>query len=162
MVPITTIRTFDRTIRFITFHDHNWLQKFIIESYIPIHFIFHPRYLHGLLLFVKCSCTKMQSHNMLVYPQTQPFDESKPKPNWYKDNDYCNCYCIKGHTMNKFMKFNHLVQDLIDQGKIDVDVTTRKSPNAHLGLYKYVFPKHQGEASTYIECGRFLYHQSNK
>lgn len=50
--------------------------------------------------------------------------------------------------MNKCIKLKHLVQDLIDQGKIVVDPTTKKSPNASLGMYKDALRKHQGEAST--------------
>lgn len=85
---------------------------------------------------------------MVVYAQTQPFDGSKPKPNWYKDNEYCAYHHIYGHDMNKCMKLKILVHDLIDQGKIVVDPTTRKSPNVNLGMYKNALPKHQGEAST--------------
>lgn len=53
----------------------------------------------------------------------------------------------RGHVTNKCMKLKHLVQDLVDQGKIDVDPTAGKSPNANLAMYKDALPKHQGEAS---------------
>lgn len=55
-----------------------------------------------------------EQHNMVVYPQTQTFDQSKPKLDSYKENEYCAYYCIKGHGMNKCMKLKHLVQNLID------------------------------------------------
>lgn len=48
------------------------------------------------------------------------------------------------------MKLQHLVQDLIDTRKIIVDPTIGKSLNAHLGMYKNAFPKHQGKPSTFI------------
>lgn len=87
----------------------------------------------------------MEQHNTVVYPQTQPFDESKPKHDWYKRNEYCAYHHVKGHETNKCMKLKHLFQDFIDQGKIDVDPATGKSPNANLGMYKNALPKDQGE-----------------
>lgn len=66
----------------------------------------------------------MEHHNMVVYPQTIPFDESKPKPDWYKENEYRAYHHVKGHATNKCMKLKDLVQDLIDEGKTDVDPTT--------------------------------------
>lgn len=85
---------------------------------------------------------------MVVYPQMQPFDESKPKPDWYKENEYCTYHCVKGHETKKCIKLKHLVQDLIVQGKIVVDPATGKSPNANLGMYKNALAKYQEEAST--------------
>lgn len=57
---------------------------------------------------------RMEQHIMFVYPQMQPFLESKPKPDWYKENEYCAYHRIKNHEMNKWMKLKHLVHDLID------------------------------------------------
>lgn len=37
----------------------------------------------------------MEQHNMVVYPQTLSFDESKPMLDWYKENDYCTYHCVK-------------------------------------------------------------------
>lgn len=92
----------------------------------------------------------MKQHNMIVYPQKQPFDESKTKLYWNKENEYCAYHHVKGHETSKCIQIKHLVQDLIDQGKIAIDPITVKSLNANLGMYKNVLPKHQGEASTSI------------
>lgn len=51
----------------------------------------------------------MEQHNMVVYPQTILFDESKPKPSWYEENEYYAYHYVKGHATNKCMKLKHLV-----------------------------------------------------
>lgn len=96
----------------------------------------------------------LQANYPITYPITNPLDESKPiekskpKPSWFKENEYCEFYKIKGHTLNKCQGLKTYIQDLIDRGDIHVDANTTPSSNAQLQIYQNAFQKHNQGSST--------------
>jgi hypothetical protein len=79
--------------------------------------------------------------DLIIFPNTRPFDENQPKPAWYKDNEYCDYHRVRGHDTKKCMKFKNYVQDLIDSGKIEVEGHNQSS-NSKLKIYSTPFPNH--------------------
>ena len=80
--------------------------------------------------------------NMVVYPQTKPFDENLLKPTWYRENKYCEFHKAKGHSTNRCMRLKNYIQDLIDRGDIELEGEESTSRNQNLRIYKDPFPKH--------------------
>ena len=60
-------------------------------------------------------------HNLMVFPNTHPFDENQPKAKWYRENEYCKYHRIKGHDTNKCIKLKVFIQNLVDDGEIEVE-----------------------------------------
>lgn len=84
----------------------------------------------------------LQENYLITYPVIKPFDESKPKAAWYRENDYNDYHKIKGHSTNKCQGLKGYIQGLIDQGGILVDANQATSSNAQLKIYQNAFPKH--------------------
>lgn len=76
-----------------------------------------------LKVILKC----MEQHNMVVFPHTTQFDESKPKSNWYRENEYCAYHRMHDQDRNRCIKLKHLVQDLIDQEKL-LSILSQENP----------------------------------
>ncbi|KAH9313031.1 hypothetical protein KI387_028066, partial [Taxus chinensis] len=86
---------------------------------------------------------QLDASHMVTYPTTQPFDDNAPKPSWYKEHDYCDLHHVKGHKTNKCLRLHHYIQDLIENGKIEVDTPEKtQTPNENMGIFKELFPKH--------------------
>ena len=50
---------------------------------------------------------------------SRPYDPPL-KPNWWRDDQYCNYHRKKGHNMENYFKLKDTIQDLIDQGKVTI------------------------------------------
>jgi len=66
--------------------------------------------------------------NIIVFPHTKPFDKNKPKPTLYKEHNYCNYHKIQGNSINQCLKFKTYVQNIIDNGDIELEVSVA-TPN---------------------------------
>ena len=64
---------------------------------------------------------KLVDHNLMVFPNTRPFDENQPKPTWYRENEYCKYHHIKGHDTNNCFRLKVFLQNLVDDGEIEVE-----------------------------------------
>ena len=87
---------------------------------------------------------KLVDHNLMVFPNTRPFDENQPKPRWYQENEYCKYHHIKGHDTNKCFKLKVFIQNLVDDGEIEVEGGTT-SKNAKLKIFQKPFPDHNND-----------------
>ncbi|KAH9329353.1 hypothetical protein KI387_001461, partial [Taxus chinensis] len=48
-----------------------------------------------------------------------------------------------GHKTDKCLRLRHYIQDLIDNGEIEVDPPEKNQmPNEKMGIFKEPFPKH--------------------
>ena len=77
----------------------------------------------------------------MVFPNTCPFDENQLKPRWYQENEYCKYHCVKGHDTNKCFKLKVFIQNLVDDGEIEVEGGP-SSKNAKLKIFQNPFPDH--------------------
>ncbi|KAH9320390.1 hypothetical protein KI387_044490, partial [Taxus chinensis] len=85
----------------------------------------------------------LDAAHMVTYPMKKNFDENAPNPSWYKEHDYCELHHVKGHKIDKFLQLRHYIQDLIDNGEIEVDTSEKNQmSNEKLGIFKEPFPKH--------------------
>ena len=66
---------------------------------------------------------------MIVFPHMKPFDESQPKPKWYREHEYCEYHNIQGHSANRCLKFKLYVQNLIKMGHIKLAEAASTSSN---------------------------------
>ena len=78
----------------------------------------------------------------MVFPNTHPFDENQPKSKWYRENEYCKNHRIKGHDTNKCIKLKVFIQNLVDDGEIDVEGGP-PSKNAKQKIFQKFFPDHK-------------------
>ena len=81
---------------------------------------------------------KLVDHNLMVFPNTHPFDENQPKSKWYRENEYCKYHRIKGHDTNKCIKLKIFIQNLVDDGEIEVEERPT-SKNAKLKIFQSCF-----------------------
>ena len=77
----------------------------------------------------------------MVFPNTRPFDENQPKARWYRENEYYKYHRIKGHDTNKCIKLKNFIQNLVDNGEIEVEGGPT-SKNAKLKIFQKPFPDH--------------------
>ena len=77
---------------------------------------------------------KLVDHNLMVFPNTRPFDENQPKSKWYRENEYCKYHRIKGHDTNKCIKIKFFIQNLVDDGELEVEGGPT-SKNAKLKIF---------------------------
>ncbi len=80
----------------------------------------------------------------MVFPNTQPLDENQPKSKWYRENEYCKYHHIKGHDTNKCIKLKIFIQNLVDDGEIEVEGGP-SSKNAKLKIFQKLFPNHNND-----------------
>ena len=80
----------------------------------------------------------------MVFPNTHPFDENQPKSKWYRENKYCKYHRIKGHDTNKFIKLKIFIQNLVDDGEIEIEGGPT-SKNAKLKIFQKPFPDHNND-----------------
>ena len=74
----------------------------------------------------------------------RPFDENKPKSKRYSENEYCKYHHIKGHDKNKCIKLKIFIQNLVDDGEIDVEGGP-PFENANLKIFQKSFPDHNND-----------------
>ena len=60
----------------------------------------------------------------------------------YNENEFFHFHYQKGHDTNRCRTLQHKIQNLIDQGKLDVD-NPLAIPNQNLGIYQNPLPQHQ-------------------
>ena len=80
----------------------------------------------------------------MVFPNTRPFDENKPELKWYRENEYCKYHRIKGHDTKKCIKLKVFIQNLVDDGEIEVEGGP-PSKNAKLEIFQKSFPNHNND-----------------
>lgn len=80
----------------------------------------------------------------MVFPNTRPFNENQPKSKWYRENEYCKYHRIKGHDTKKCIKLKVFIQNLVDDGEIEVEGGT-PSKNANLKIFQKPFPNHNND-----------------
>ena len=83
----------------------------------------------------------------MVFPNTHPFDENQPKSKWYRENEYCKYHCIKGHETNKCIKLKVFIQNLVDDGEIEVEGGPT-SKNAKLKIFQKPYPNHNNDRNN--------------
>lgn len=90
------------------------------------------------------------ANKIISLPEIKAFD-LEPKPRWWRENDFYDFHCNKGHKTNNYICLKHLIQDKIDEGEIVID--NHKSNNDHTTFTK-PFPKHnQGVSITQLNVG---------
>jgi len=91
---------------------------------------------------------KLVDHNLMVFPSTWTFDENQPKLKWYRENEYCKYHFIKGHDTNKYIKLKVFIQNLVNDGEIEVEGGP-PSKNAKLNIFQKPFPDHNNDNNNY-------------
>ena len=51
------------------------------------------------------------------------------KPNWWKEDHFCNYHRSKGHIIDNFFKLKDATHDLIDEGTMLTDVLVKNLDN---------------------------------
>ena len=80
----------------------------------------------------------------MMFPNTRSFDENQPKSKWNRENEYCKYHRIKGHETNKCIKLKVFIQNLVDDGEIEVEGGP-SSKNAKLKIFQKPFPDHNND-----------------
>ena len=80
----------------------------------------------------------------MVFPNTQPFDENQPKSKWYRDNEYFNYHCIKGHDTKKCIKLKIFIKNIFNDGEIEVEGGP-PSKNAKFKIFQKSFLDHNND-----------------
>ena len=80
----------------------------------------------------------------MVFPNTRPFDKNQPKSRWYRDNEYYNYHRIKGHDTKKCIKIKIFIQNLIDNGEIEIEGGSH-SKIANLEIFQMSFLDHNND-----------------
>lgn len=70
---------------------------------------------------------KLMSINSIQLPPIQPVDNSQPKPIWYHEAHYCKYHRFKAHNIEKCRSFKYRVQQLVNQGDIQIDSSTAQT-----------------------------------
>ena len=92
---------------------------------------------------------KLVDHNLMVFPNTWPFDENQPKSKWYREDEYCKYHHIKGHDTNKCIKLKVFIQNRVDDGEIEVEGGP-SSKNAKLKIFQKPFPDHNNDNTNNV------------
>ena len=82
----------------------------------------------------------------MVFPNSHPFDENQPKSKWYRENEYCKYHHIKEHDTNKCIKLKIFIQNLVNDGEIEVEGGP-SSKNAKLKIFQKPFPDHNNDTT---------------
>jgi len=80
----------------------------------------------------------------MVFPNTRPFDENQPKSKWYRENEYYKYHRIKGHDTNKCIKIKVFIQNIVDDGEIEVKGGP-PSTNTKLKIFQKPFLDHNND-----------------
>ena len=67
-----------------------------------------------------------------------------PNQNGIKENEYCKYHHIKGHDTIKCMKLKVFIQNLVDDGEIEVEGGP-PSKNDKLKIFQNPFPDHNND-----------------
>jgi len=92
---------------------------------------------------------KILDHNIITLPEIRPDEMQNKNGKWYRENEFCNYHRQRGHDTNKCHSLKHVVQDLIDEGKLQVE-TPSQNPNQDLGIYQNPLPHHANNISSSI------------
>lgn len=64
---------------------------------------------------------KLIKSNLILLPNYKNYQEPQVKPLWYRDEDHCEFHQTKGCKTQSCFKLKHLIQDVIEQGEVNVD-----------------------------------------
>ena len=88
---------------------------------------------------------KILAHNLVHPYDAAKFCIPEVKPWWWDEKAYCKLHNGIGHDIENYGRFRHIVQDLIENGKLEVDGL---NTNADHIAFKETLPKYEkGEAS---------------
>lgn len=103
----------------------------------------------------------LSDNKIIKIPDSKPW-EPEEKPKWWNDNNYCDFHHNKGHKTNNYMKLIHVIQDLIEEGKVKVD--GHHINNDHKAFQTSLPSYEKGESSksnkinyTYIDDDNVIY-----
>lgn len=82
---------------------------------------------------------KLVQRNLIKINDRPNYEEPNFKPPWYNENDKSEFHKIKGHTTNNYMRLKNIVEDLIENGEVDVEPHIK---NKDLKIYKDPIPNH--------------------
>ena len=71
---------------------------------------------------------KMLDHNLIILTKLRSYEMQNKNTKGYRENEFCNYHRQKGHDTNKYYSLKHVIQDLIDERKLQVD-TPLPNPN---------------------------------
>ena len=100
----------------------------------------------------------MLNHNLIVLLELRLDEMQNKNTKWYRENEFCNYHQQKGHDTNKYRSLKHVIQDLIDEGKLQVD-TPLPNPNKELGIYQNPLPHHTNNISWNTNQVTHCYHK---
>lgn len=69
---------------------------------------------------IESSLNKLFAKKIITLPDNQPFDP-KINPLWWNENEFCEYHKSNNHKTSNCHKLKNLIQDLIDNGAIEVD-----------------------------------------
>jgi len=84
---------------------------------------------------------KICNHQIITLLKIMLENHRNKDSRWYNDEELFHFHCQKDHDTNKCRTLKNIVQDLIYNGKLEVDnlVTI---PNQNLGIYQNPLPQH--------------------
>ena len=83
---------------------------------------------------------KLLARNLVHPYNATKFCIPKVKPWWWDEKAYCKLYNGIGHNIENCGSFKHIVQDLIENGKLEIDGL---NTNADHTMFKEPFPKYE-------------------
>jgi len=84
---------------------------------------------------------KICDHQVITLPEIRPEHLDAKNSRWYNENEYFHFHNKKGHDMNKCKTLQHKIQNLTDQGNLEVD-NPLAIPNQNLGIYQNYLLQH--------------------
>lgn len=72
---------------------------------------------------------------MMTFLEIRPKNPRAKESIWFNEEEFCHFHFQKGHDTNKWITLKNVVQDLIDNGKLEVD-NPIAIPNKNLGIYQ--------------------------
>lgn len=84
---------------------------------------------------------KLYDHQVITLLEIRLEDTINKDSQWYNEEEYYHFHYKKFHDKNKYQTLKNVIQDLIDNGKLEVD-NPFAIPNQNLGIYQNPLPQH--------------------
>lgn len=83
---------------------------------------------------------KLCDYKIITLPNIRLNISKTKESRWYNESEFCHHHRQKGHDTYKYRTLNNVVQDLIDNEKLEVD-NPIIIPDQNLGLYQNLLPQ---------------------